>query len=82
MGTIRTRIRVSADGEISGRAPPEIPVGEHEVTVVLDETAQPVDVPALNRRVREIQDRLARLPLLDARTDEEILGYGEHATFG
>jgi antitoxin VapB len=28
--------------------------------------------------VRRIQERLARLPVLDARTSDEILGYDDH----
>ena len=28
--------------------------------------------------VRRIQERIARLPVLDARTDDEILGYDDH----
>ncbi len=28
--------------------------------------------------IRRIQERLARLPVLDARADDEIIGYDEH----
>ena len=33
MSDIRARIRVSADHRISGTAPPEVPPGEHEITI-------------------------------------------------
>jgi antitoxin VapB len=32
-------------------------------------------------KVREIQKRVADLPVLDNRTDDEILGYNEHGHF-
>jgi antitoxin VapB len=32
----------------------------------------------LSAEVRRIQERIARLPVLDARTDDEILGYDDH----
>lgn len=32
----------------------------------------------LTAEVRRIQERIARLPVLDARTDDAILGYDEH----
>jgi hypothetical protein len=35
MNEVRTRIRVGPDHRISGVAPPDIPPGEHEVTIAL-----------------------------------------------
>jgi hypothetical protein len=35
MTAIRTRIRVDRDHQISGIAPPDVPPGEHEVTINL-----------------------------------------------
>lgn len=32
-------------------------------------------------RVKEIAERVAALPLLDTRSDDEILGYNEHGTW-
>jgi antitoxin VapB len=32
----------------------------------------------LGAEVRRIQERIARLPVLDTRTDDEILGYDDH----
>lgn len=31
--------------------------------------------------LREIQDRVSRLPVLDSRSDDEILGYNESGAF-
>lgn len=33
---------------------------------------------SLRNDIKRIQDRIARLPVLDRRTDEEIIGYDEH----
>jgi hypothetical protein len=35
MSQIHTRIRVGPDHRITGVAPPEVPAGEHEVTITL-----------------------------------------------
>ncbi|MBA4232449.1 MAG: hypothetical protein C0465_17770 [Ralstonia sp.] len=32
----------------------------------------------IERRVKEIAERVAALPLLDTRSDDEILGYNDH----
>jgi antitoxin VapB len=34
--------------------------------------------PALRDEIARIQDRIAHLPVLDHRTDDELLGYDEH----
>jgi antitoxin VapB len=34
--------------------------------------------PALRDDIARMQDRIAQLPLLDHRTDDEILGYDDH----
>lgn len=36
---------------------------------------------SLQERVAEIQARVAALPVLDDRSDDEILGYNEHGHF-
>ena len=36
----------------------------------------------LSVEIRRIQERLARLPVLEARTDDEILGYDDHGLPG
>lgn len=34
--------------------------------------------PGIVAKVRRVQERLARLPVLDPRTPDELLGYDEH----
>ena len=79
MKKIRTRIHVAADANLTGRAS-EFPAGEHEAEIkFLDrcEISRPKDAATLLARVRAIQAKVARLPVLDARTPEEIIGYDE-----
>ncbi|HUP02275.1 MAG TPA: type II toxin-antitoxin system VapB family antitoxin [Gemmatimonadota bacterium] len=38
--------------------------------------------PRLKAEIERMQDRIARLPVLDDRSDEEILGYDEHGLPG
>jgi hypothetical protein len=40
MNEVRTRIRVGSDHRISGIAPPDVPPGEHEVTIRLVPSAR------------------------------------------
>jgi hypothetical protein len=40
MTLVRTKIRVSEDGTISGRVSPAVPPGEHEVTIDVAPEAQ------------------------------------------
>ena len=35
MHDVRTRIRVNGDQTITGVAPPEVPPGEHEITIIV-----------------------------------------------
>lgn len=79
MTKIKTRIKVEADGTIIGRAA-GLPAGEHEAEIeLLKPSAVPAnrDEKALLARVRAIQAELARLPVLDARSPDEIIGYDE-----
>jgi hypothetical protein len=83
MMTVKTRIRVYPDGTLSGQAI-GLPVGEHEAELTLiGNTAGPValDADALLARVRGIQREVARLPVLDARSLDEIIGYNERGHF-
>jgi hypothetical protein len=84
MPTVSTRIRVSGDGSITGKAPPGVPAGEHLATIAVGESkaGPPLDQTAIRQRVLLLQERIARLPVLDARSDDEILGYDQHGTFG
>jgi len=80
---IKTRIRIAPDGTLSGRAS-GLPAGEHDVEIIVADTAVPSSRPdavVILARVRAIQAELARLPVLDARTPAEILGYNELGHF-
>lgn len=78
MNQIRTRLHIAADGTISGRAPGEVPPGDHDAEIILRATHKPRPLPPdAVARVHALQERLARLPVLDARTPDELLGYGE-----
>jgi len=80
---IRTRIRVTSDGTLSGRAQ-GIPAGEHDAEItVIDTTgaSQRLDVADLLARIQKIQEEVARLPVLDNRTPDEIIGYNERGYF-
>lgn len=48
---------------------------EHERRV------QRVSREALRAQLREIAERASKLPVLDPRSDDEILGYNEYGTF-
>lgn len=61
MTRIRARIRVDRDHRISGRAPTEVPPGEHQVTITLVATDRP-------RRAFRVAD----LPLHDLPWDGSI----------
>ena len=52
-------------------------LGERFGTLVAPEVAKPIDWAA----IKAIQDRVAALPILDTRSDDEILGYNEHGHF-
>lgn len=52
MSDVRARIRVNPDHSISGTAPPEVPPGEHEVTISMtpplrQQAKKPFDINAL-----------------------------------
>jgi hypothetical protein len=83
MTVIKTRIRIGPRGAISGRAE-GLPAGEHdaEITLLDAEPAPPNLGPdKLLARVRAIQAEVAKLPILDDRSPDEILGYNEHGHF-
>jgi hypothetical protein len=77
MNEIRTRLHIAGDGTITGRAPRGVPPGDHDAAIMIDAHHPPRPLPSdAAAKVRALQDRLARLPVLDARTRDEILGYG------
>jgi hypothetical protein len=83
MITVKARIRVSSDGTLSGRAI-GLPAGEHEAELTLIGHAErPIsfDANTLLARVRAIQQEVARLPVLDNRSPDEIIGYNEQGHF-
>jgi hypothetical protein len=40
MPTVTAKLRVNADGSISGRAPAQVPPGEHEAVIVVTEDSR------------------------------------------
>ena len=83
MTTVKTRIRVAPDGTLSGRVT-GLPAGEHDAEIMLIENEakpQKLDAQALLVRVRDIQTEVARLPVLDGRSPDEIIGYNEQGHF-
>jgi hypothetical protein len=79
MTAVKTRIRVAAEGTLSGKAA-GLPAGDHVAQIVLlDEGAQRsgMDAAALLARVRVIQREVAALPVRDGRGMDEIIGYNE-----
>jgi hypothetical protein len=83
MTTVKTRIRVAADGTLTARAS-GLPPGEHEAEIALIDPPQGAfrpDVDALLARVHEIQQEIAQLPVLDKRSPNEIIGYNGRGHF-
>jgi hypothetical protein len=54
MNVIRTRLHVAEDGTITGRAPSELPPGEHDAEIVV--------LPAHTRAPTEAELRASILP--------------------
>jgi hypothetical protein len=84
MNVIRTRLHVAEDGTITGHAPEGVPPGDHEAEIAVrprQQSAQATAEADLLASIHALQAEITRLPLLDARTPEEILGYNEHGLF-
>lgn len=84
MTRIKTRVRIAPDGTLTGHAE-GLSAGEHEAEIQLlehVETPAARDVEALLAGVRAIQEEIARLPVLDSRSPDEIIGYNERGHFG
>jgi len=80
MTTIKTRIHVAPDGTLTGQAA-GLPPGEHEAEIIVLGSGKPATRPSANAllaRVRAIQQEVARLPVLDNRSPDQIIGYNEH----
>ncbi len=84
MTTVTTRIRIAPDGTLTCQAA-GLPAGEHEAEIVLLDAAATrpagLGADALLARVRAIQDEVARLPVLDERSPDEITGYNGRGHF-
>ena len=83
MTEIKTKILIAADGTLTGRLR-GVPPGEHETEIALLErtdVAHSLDVVILLARVRAIQDAIARLPVIDTPSPDEIVGYDAGAHF-
>ncbi len=77
MTIVKTRIHVAEDGTISGHVSERVPPGDYYAEIPLSQAPRPTRAEKL-ARMREIADRCARLPVIDARGPDEILGYDEH----
>lgn len=83
MTIVKTRIHVGPDGTLSGKAR-GLPAGEHEAEIMLLPTSTRQAGPTAEQllaRVHAIQAEFAKLPVLDTRSAEEILGYNERGHF-
>lgn len=81
MTLIRARIHVAEDGTISGTAPGAEP-GEHEAAIILSPAVRSAAEQAeAIAAIRAIQEAVAQLPVLDARSPDEIIGYDETGSF-
>jgi hypothetical protein len=81
---IKTRVHIAADGALTGCVP-GLPSGEHEAEIMLIDDAKPTarsGAELLLARVRAIQEEVARLPVLDRRDPDQIIGYDERGHFG
>jgi hypothetical protein len=74
MNEIRTRVVVGPDHRISGTAPAEVPVGEHEVAIVLP------DHPAQQHATRSLEP--ADLPRHDLGPWPAALSLRREAIYG
>lgn len=73
MPVLDLHIHVDADGRVTGTAPRGLPPGDYDVVV---EAAKPMPRPdpkAALANIRRLQEEIARMPVLDPRSPEEIL---------
>lgn len=75
---IHAHIRIAPDRAITGSAP-----GEREAAIILQDPARsPVSQDQAIAAIRAIQRAVARLPVLDERPADEMIGYDENGLFG
>jgi hypothetical protein len=79
---IHAHIRVSPDGTITGSAPGAAR-GEHDAAIILSPvTRSPAAQAEAVAAIRAIQEAVARLPILNPRPPDDIIGYDENGLFG
>lgn len=80
MQQFNIRLHVTEDGRVSGEAR-GMPPGDHDVAIILRSRGpHPAPEQAL-AAIHALQAELARLPVLDPREPDEILGYDETGLF-
>lgn len=79
---ILAHIRVSPDGTLTGSAPGAAP-GEHDAAIILSPAPRsPAAQAEAVAAIHAIQEAVARLPVLDPRSPDDIIGYNENGLFG
>lgn len=73
MQHFHVRIHVSEEGRITGAAPAGVPAGDHDVSITFRDPAPHPDPAGALAAVHRLQDQLARLPVLDPRSPDDIL---------
>lgn len=78
MTVAKAHIRIAPDGTLTGKTT-GLPAGEHEaqITLLNRTTGIKLNATELLARVRKIQAQVARLPVLDKRSPDELIGYNE-----
>jgi hypothetical protein len=79
MNTVKALIHVAPDGSLTGRVT-GLPAGEHEAEITVIDTekrAARAEADTLLARIRVIQEEVARLPVRDQRSPDEIIGYND-----
>jgi hypothetical protein len=82
MTAAKAHIRIAPDGTLTGKTT-GLPPGEHEAQITLlgRSAGSRFEAAELLARVRRIQAELARLPVLDKRSPDELIGYNEQGHF-
>jgi hypothetical protein len=84
LSQIRTRILVGPDHRITGSVPANVPPGEYDAEIAIGPQADAAPLSAeaeIQARIWALQEEVARLPILDPRAPDEILGYGKDGLF-
>jgi hypothetical protein len=81
MNVIHTPLHVAPGGTVTGHVPETVPPGDHDADIVLHPVVGAVNATEARATIRALQEELARLPVLDARPADQILGYDETGLF-